>query len=401
VTAPDAALLLARAYLSRVAEPASIPVWRLVGQCGAVEAARLIRAGSVTEDVGRATSSRRLTADPEADLEAAERHGIRLVTPESPDWPHFAFAALEAAAVTRLAQYEAGALAHREGGEPLPPLALWVRGNGDLRTAGIRSVAIVGARAATAYGEQVTSELAYGLARAGVTIVSGGAYGIDAVAHRGALAGGGASVIVSAGGLDRPYPVGNAALYTQVARDGLIVGESPPGCSPQRHRFLSRNRLIAALSSGTVVVEAAARSGALNTAAHCVAIGRPLMAVPGPITSAMSVGCHRLIRRESDPAVLVSNVDEVLAIVGSVGEGLDPVEAPATGTGLRDRLDQLDPAARRVFDGLPGRRPVTEDELAVLSGVNVLEVMRALPVLQLAGLVVTGDDGYRLARIPR
>jgi DNA processing protein len=397
VTAPGGPVLLARAYLSRVAEPANIPVWRLVGELGPVEAASQIRAGTVTDDVARATSSRRLQADPRADLEAAERHGIRLVTPESPEWPHFAFAALEAAGQSRLAQYEAGALSHREGGEPLPPLALWVRGNGDLSTAGIRSVAIVGSRAATAYGEQVTSELAYGLARAGVTIVSGGAYGIDAVAHRGALAGGGSSVIVSAGGLDRPYPVGNAGLYEQVARGGLVVGESPPGCSPQRHRFLSRNRLIAALSSGTVVVEAAARSGALNTAAHCVAIGRTLMAVPGPITSAMSVGCHRLIRRESDPAILVSSVDEVLAIVGSIGEGLDPVAVSAGADGLRDRLDRLDPAARRVFDGLPRRRAVTEDELAGLCGLSVLEIVRTLPALQLAGLVVGAAEGYRMA----
>ncbi len=245
-------VLIARAYLSRVAEPASIPVWDWVRRHGPLEAAASIRSG----------------------------------------------APLEAAALVRLRSYRSGTERHRDGGEPIPPLALWVKGAAEVTTTAVRSVAIVGSRASTAYGEHVTAELAYGLASREVDVVSGGAYGIDAVAHRSALAAGGGTVIVSAGGLDRPYPAGNASLYDRVGETGLLVSESPPGSAPQRHRFLSRNRLIAALSSATIVVEAAARSGALNTARHCQVLGRSLMVVPGPVTSPMSAGCHALLRRD-------------------------------------------------------------------------------------------------------
>ena len=137
----------------------------------------------------------------------------------------------------------------------------------------MRSAGIVGARASTEYGNRVAADLAFGLGSAGLEIVSGGAYGIDAAAHRGALAAGAVTVAVSAGGLDRPYPTGNAALFEQIAAAGLLISESPPGCAPQRHRFLSRNRLIAAFSSGIVVVEAAGRSGATNTANHARRLG--------------------------------------------------------------------------------------------------------------------------------
>ena len=154
-----------------------------------------------------------------------------------------------------------------------------------------------------------------------MVVVSGGAYGIDAAAHRGALALGGTTVLVSAGGLDRPYPPGNGRLFEAVAESGLLVSESPPGSAPQRHRFLTRNRLIAALSGATIVVEAARRSGAINTAAHARGLGRVLLAVPGPITSALSVGCHDLLSHESDPAVLVTSLEDVLSTVS----GLDAV----------------------------------------------------------------------------
>ena len=176
----------------------------------------------------------------------------------------------------------------------------------------------MGARSASAYGEHVAALFRNGLAGRGIVVVSGGALGIDAAAHRSALGGEGATVIVSAGGVDRPYPAANAALYERATERGLVISESPPGSAPQRHRFLSRNRLIAALSTGTVVVEAAKRSGALNTASHAVTLGRPLMVVPGPITSAMSVGCHDLLRREDYGALLVSSVAEVAGIVGGV-----------------------------------------------------------------------------------
>jgi DNA processing protein len=427
---PPEDVLLARAYLNRVAEPASIPVWDWVRRHGPVVAAANIRSGDVDDAVAAATTARRMRVDPEEDLAAAQRHGIRFVVPESSDWPHFAFAALEAAGRRRLAAYRAGERTHREGGEPIPPLALWARGSGDLATSAVRSVAMVGARAATSYGEHVTAELGYGLARRQIVIVSGGAYGIDAAAHRAALAADGLTVIVSAGGLDRPYPASHRDLYDRVAEHGLLLSESPPGCAPHRVRFLTRNRLIAALATGTLIVEAGARSGALNTARHAQTLGRPVMAVPGPVTSAMSVGCHNLLRTDrfdgSEPrptpaAVLVTSVDDVINVVGSVGESADaavdlgaasgrgttgafptPGGEPRPGDGaldatVRTRLDGLDSLARRVFDGLPARAAAQEDELAARSGVSPTEVLRAVPMLELAGLIDSCADGYRIS----
>jgi DNA processing protein len=163
---------------------------------------------------------------------------------------------------------------------------------------------------------------------------------------------------------------------------------------------LTRNRLIAALTTGTVVVEAARRSGALNTARHAQILGRPLMAVPGPVTSALSVGCHDLLRRDDAPAALVTGVDDVLQVVGSIGETSASPAGSRPGTPkdpLRTTLDGLDPVARQVFDGLPIRHSAREDELAQRSGVSTVEVLRALPMLHLAGLIEADAEGYRIA----
>jgi len=325
---------------------------------------------------------------------------MRLVVPESPEWPHFALAALEAAVLRLLPSYRAGSAQRREGGDPVPPLGLWVKGPADLAAAAVRGAAIVGSRAATAYGEHVTTELSYGLAARGFDIVSGGAYGIDAAAHRAALSAEGQTILVSAGGLDRPYPPGNAALHERVAATGLLVSESPPGAAPHRHRFLTRNRLIASLATGTVVVEAASRSGALNTARHCLLLGRTLMAVPGPVTSPMSAGCHALLRGDTaERTVLVASVEHVLEAIGTAGEGIDmgSDDAATTPDLLRQRIDLLDARERRVFDGLPVRKPAREDELAQRVGLPAVEVIRALPALRLAGLVESTDEGFRLA----
>ncbi len=394
VNQPADEIVLARAYLSRVCEPACVPVWRLVRDRGPVAAVEMIRSGEVTEEVRGATAARRTTADANADLEAAARIGVRLVGPESPDWPHFAFAALEHTADERLLNPAAG---RQRSVELVPPLAIWVKGGGDLRTLGLRSVGVVGSRAATVYGEHVAADLAYGLGRHGFDVISGGAYGIDAAAHRAAIAAGGRTVIVSAGGLDRPYPAGNGTLYERAALDGLLISESPPGSAPQRQRFLTRNRMIAALSTGTVVVEAARRSGALNTAAHCRRLGRPLMVVPGPVTSAMSAGCHDLLRSDERYAVLVESVDHVLAVIGAPGEGLAADESEVPADEFRDRIDRLDPVARRVFEGIPGRGAVSEDRLAVLAGVELRAVLAAIPQLRLVGLIDTDAEGVRVA----
>ncbi|MCW2525586.1 MAG: processing protein [Pseudonocardiales bacterium] len=395
---PPDEVLIARAYLSRVAEAGSLPVAQFVIDHGPVEAANLIRAGSAPDLVLAATAARQTRADGSADLAAAQRHQIRFVIPESPDWPQFAFAPLYAAQVRRLAAWSAGLRTPRYGAEPTVPIGLWIRGPLALDTLGLRSVAVVGARAATAYGEHVAVEFSYGLAGNEVTVVSGGAFGIDVCAHRGALAAGGSTVLVSAGGLDRPYPSAHSRLYEEVAESGLVVSESPPGCAPHRHRFLSRNRVIAALSSTTVVIEAALRSGALNTAAHCVSLGRPLLAVPGPVTSAMSAGCHALISRPDNPAQLVSSIDEILAVIGPV-----PVHDVLFNTDQvlpRNAYDDLDPTARVVLDGMPARKWAREDEIAARSGVAIGVVLQTLPVLRMGGYLEAGREGYRLIRKP-
>jgi DNA processing protein len=390
-------ILLARAYLSRVGEACHIPLWAFIREVGPVDAAAAIRGGVAPSPVQSAVASRAAVADPEADLEVAAQLGIRLVVPESDEWPHFAFSVLEHAGAERLARYEAGERRSFDYGEPIPPLALWVRGTAELAKVGVRSVAFVGSRASTSYGEHVATNWSYELAQQDVTIVSGGAFGIDAAAHRGALAAEGTTVLVTAAGVERPYPSANARLYDRVAETGLIVSESAPGSAPQKHRFLYRNRLIVALSAGTVIVEAARRSGALNTAGHCVRLGRPLMAVPGPVTSTTSHGCHDLIRWEQNPATLVGSSEDILAVVGAAGEGLRDSRQPvADARGAA--IEALDEVSRRVLEGLPARRFAGVDEIAVRSGVPTLLVIRTMPTLQMAGLVESNEAGHRVSR---
>jgi DNA processing protein len=247
----------------------------------------------------------------------------------------------------------------------------------------------VGARAATSYGTHVATDLAFGLADRGWTVVSGGAYGIDGAAHRGALSAGGATVAVLASGLDVVYPVGHANLFDRIGTDGLLISEWPPGSTPQRHRFLIRNRVIAAACRGTVVVEASARSGARNTARHTRELGRMLMAVPGPVTSSMSIGTNLLIRQ--DDARLVGSAAEVLEEVGLIGEDLAPVPR-----GKETPHDQLDTLSTRILDALPWGRPATVEELAVASRITPTQVRRTIPMLVMMGFAEETGSGYRL-----
>ena len=398
----DEDVLLARAFLNRIAEPASVPLWWAVRQEGPVEVARAIRAGRAAElvsgGVPPALLARAAEADPYADLEAAARHGIRFVVPESSEWPHFAFAALERAGQRRAQAWFRGQRQQSEGGEPVPPLALWIRGPLDPTELGVRSVSLVGARNHTEYGTFVTDRFATGLAAEGFTIVSGGALGIDGIAHRATLDVGGSTVLVSAGGLDRPYPPAHAGLYERVAETGLCVSESPPGSAPRRRRFLTRNRLIAALGTGTVVVEAAYRSGALNTAKHCIELGRVLMAVPGPITNDASAGCHRILARDDDGrARLVTCVNDVLELVGGLRDvRTEPDPQRRTAFDLTRRLDTVEPIDRQVFDGFPARGWTDPDRLAAATGLSAIAVMRSLPSLELAGLIESSERGYRI-----
>ncbi|MFN3866704.1 MAG: DNA-processing protein DprA, partial [Demequina sp.] len=191
------------------------------------------------------------------------------------------------------------------------PFALWVRGTQPLATLFRHSIAIVGARSSTSYGEHVAGTIAAHAADCGWSVVSGGAYGIDAAAHRGALAAGGRTLAVMAGGVDRLYPAGNHDLLARVLDHGAVVSEVPPGWAPHRSRFLTRNRLIAC-ATATVVIEAAGRSGALSTANRAAQIARPVAAVPGPVTSASSAGCHELIR--AGAAVLVTDGSDVIEL---------------------------------------------------------------------------------------
>jgi len=365
---------LARAALCRVSEPAEAELGRLVEQAGAVEVWSALCRGDTLDLPPRLLAglrSRLPAAHPDSDLAALERLGGRLVCPGDAEWP----AGLDA-------------LEFR-------PLALWARGPVELGACAASSVAVVGARAATAYGVHVAGELSAALcADFGRAVVSGAAYGIDGAAHRGALAVDGRTIAVLACGVDVPYPKGHDGLLRTIADRGLLLSEWPPGCSPQRHRFLIRNRVIAALTAGTVVVEAAARSGALNTAGSALRLDRPVMAVPGPVTSAMSVGSHVLLREVG--VRLVTSAAEVVEEVGRLGDDLAPRPR-----GADDDRDQLSSLSRRVLDGVPARRGAGPAGIARVAGVDVRDVLRCLGPLELTGLVERTPEGYRLARPDR
>jgi DNA processing protein len=271
-----------------------------------------------------------------------------------------------------------------------PPVCLWLRGKLELAPAMERSVSIVGARDCTSYGRQVATEFGYGLAQRGWTVVSGGAYGIDEAAHRGALAGGGATVAVLACGVDRPYPACNSTLFDRICETGLLLSEWPPGAIPQRHRFLVRNRVIAALTPATVVVEAALRSGARQTARRAWELDRTVMVVPGPVTSKASAGVHQLARGPGEVRI-VTRPEEVIEDLGRLGEDL----APALRGHDHDR-DALEPVAAKVLDAVPRRTTAASAQIAAQAGLTPLEVRRILPLLLMRGFVTGSDDAYRL-----
>jgi DNA processing protein len=291
-------------------------------------------------------------------LERAARAGARLLTPVDPEWP------------TMLDDLSDHA-----------PVCLWVRGHATALDNPGGAIALVGARAATSYGEHVAGDLAAGIVAEGATVVSGAAYGIDGAAHRAALATGGPTVAFLAGGCDNLYPRGHAEMLERIMVHGAVVGEAPCGTVPSKHRFLLRNRLIAALAGATVVVEAGARSGSLNTAGHAAALGRPLGAVPGPVTSAASVGTHRMLR-EFD-ARCITSAAEALELIGrGTPETLDLGEWTDDGTRVRDAL------SRRVY-----RDAAT---VAARSGLAVSDVESLLGVMLLDGAVESDPSGWRL-----
>jgi len=360
---------IARATLLRISEPANTALIAHVDRVGVVQAVADILSGASIDDVEIDGLRHRLqTASGEADLEAAARVMARLVCPGDEDWPA-----------------PLGDL----GWVGRASFGLWVCGSLSLTEATSQSVAIVGTRTATDYGAGVAADMSYDLAERGWSVVSGLAYGIDSAAHRGVLSAGGTTVGVLACGIDVPYPGGNRPLYERLTAEGLVVSEHPPGSAPQRYRFLVRNRIIAALSLGTVVIEMAIRSGARSTAAHAAAINRHVMCVPGPITSAMSGGCHRLLRDRPE-TVLVTCAAEVVEQCGHMGDLAPHESAPA-----RTR-DLLGPMVARVFEGVPVRRHADAAGIANSAGVSVPVATAALAALASAGLVECAGDRWAM-----
>ena len=306
---------------------------------------------------------------PEPELAAWWRDGTRLVIPGDVEWP----SQLDVLGEAR-------------------PWGLWVRGHADLRYACLRSVSVVGTRAATGYGCYVCGEMAVSLADAGWTIVSGGAFGIDGCAHRGAIAVAGVTVAVLPCGVDRAYPQAHEGLFRSISEQGALVSEWPPGQMPTKRGFLVRNRVIAALSRGTVVVEAALRSGALNTARHAHDQGRPLMAVPGPVTSQQSAGCHEAIREWG--AVCVTGARDVMELLEFSGD--EPPPGQRRGPVLA--RDLLGPEDSRVLEAVPARIGRGPARIAIAAGVDFDTVMRCLGGLAAAGFVERCERGWRLRR---
>lgn len=404
---------LARAALTRLMEPSDLPGLALVKVLGPWEAMRVITGHATigtdqeeaVADLLNSDAGIRWTGFAEhldrwrprlpdlaaaRDLQVIARLGGGLLIPEDPHWP---------AAVDDL-----GLRA---------PLALWFRGSTRV-PAGQECVSVVGARESSNYGESVAAELCQGLAMRGKTVISGGAYGIDATAHRAALVAAPersittpvpgmavsemasapagqeppapATVAVMAGGLDRFYPAGNEALLREIAARGLLIAEVPPGTNPTRYRFLQRNRLIAALSAATVVVEARWRSGALSTAHHAVGLGRQLGAVPGSVYSAGSAGCHRLLREGA--AVCVTDTDEVLELVSPMG-----ALAPERHTPKADH-DGLVTEDLLLLDALPVRNGASAEKLMTVAGLGSNVVQAGLGRLELLGLARRTERGW-------
>jgi DNA processing protein len=368
--------LRAWAYLSRVAEPPCAELAALVHRVGPVDAAERVRRGKVDGVLARHTEARREIDRVAEDLELLARRGGRLITPDQDEWPTLAFAAFASGAAVSKPQGRA-------------PLVLWALGPARLDDTAERAAAVVGTRAATSYGEQVAADLAAGLAEHDVAVVSGGAYGIDGAAHRAALAADGVTVGVLAGGLDIPYPAGHSALLHRIGADGLLVTEYPPGVRPARHRFLTRNRLVAACAGAAVVVEAGLRSGAANTAAWARVLGRVVGAVPGPVTSSASTGCHALLRAGAE---VITRAEDIIEVVGRIGELAPDEPRPATA------LDGLGDEERRVYEALPGRRAATVDEIAVAAAVEPARILAPLAMLEVAGLAERHDGGWRIVR---
>lgn len=375
-------------YLNRVVEGPSRTLHGLLSQYPVDEVAHgVYHAADWIGALRDETTSRRDWLRQDEDLAAAQRVGARLITPEDAEWPREEFA-------QAFGFYQAGGADAPAtfDSQAVPPHALWVKGK-SVRECVAQSVALVGTRAISRYGWEVSKLLAGGLASHQWTTVSGGALGVDTTIHEATLEAGGQTVAVAPCGIDVNYPARNASLFARIAESGCVISEFAPGTTPQRHRFLTRNRLVAALSAGTVVVEAAFRSGALNTLNWAEALGRVTMAVPGPVTTAGSLGCHQRIQDQR--AQLVTSVDEIRGMVGNVGS------VDAAGQYELDfapsKVQQLSRNELKVFDAAPqnSEEGATAEDIAQQAGMRVALCVHLLVALQKQGLVIREGKRWR------
>ena len=394
----------ARAIWTAIAQPGEPIVGQVIGHFGVMEALERVKfladrlpeiddmmirtvfqpvklPASVAQIEGWAMRLRELNLEMEYQL--LSRDGGTLVVPGDAAWPVM---------VDNLGM--------------VAPLALWVRGNPRAlqALAPEGAVALVGARCATHYGTDMAQEIAYELGERGIWVISGGAYGIDAAAHQGALASRGKTISVQAGGLGELYPAMNARLFSQIQQTGAIVSEAPPSQRPAKHLFLTRNRIISALSQVVVVVEAGERSGAMSTANHGAEQGRQVAAVPGPVTSAASIGCHRLIR---EGAALVTNAEEILELMFP----LNAVKQNVHGGGAAASAPQRNSAGQipapslfaglssdgvKVIDSLSKTAWKSLEQVARGAGLGTRTVQSELGLMELDGKVETRNGRYRL-----
>ncbi|MFE1319950.1 DNA-processing protein DprA [Kitasatospora phosalacinea] len=371
---------ISRAALTRLIEPGDAAIGRAVQRLGVVQLLRGFYEGAPANRLGlgadriAAYQERLRKFNPVTDLERIAKLGGRFIIPGDSEWP----SQLDDLGDSR-------------------PIGLWIRGLPSqrlpsLRLLALRSVAVVGSRACTAYGRHVAGQLGSELAERGWVVVSGAAYGVDTAAHLGALAVNGMTIAVLASGVDICYPRGNEGLIERIGRDGLLVSELALGMNPTRFRFVLRNRVIAALTRGTVVVEAAPRSGALSTARRARDLNRHTMAVPGPVTSELSAGVHTLIR--AGTATMVTSGAEVGELIGAIGADLAPERV-----GPILPRDALEPPVARVLEAVPASAdgaPV--QRLAHYAALSEATTVQHLHELSSLGFVERHGAHWRLVR---
>lgn len=273
-----------------------------------------------------------------------------------------------------------------------PPPVLFLRGREDLF--GRAAVAIVGSRRSTATGRRVAERLARDLSRRGVAVVSGLALGVDGAAHRGALDGPGGTIAVLGRGPDRAYPRTHHGLFTRIVDEGLVVSEFPPGEPVRPHNFPRRNRVLAGLANGVVVVEAGRVSGALLTTDHALDLGRPVMAVPGSVEIPQNEGCHKLLRTGAE---LIRSADDVMECLRSHGVDLSAsIGGEESGSGASRRSDPFRDAVGASLTGLLGEAPQPLEDLLDRCGLPPSLVLAALTRLELDGQVRRAPEGWSL-----